>query len=67
MDYSTLEKTVLQLIEQCISENEHVVKDSLFDFHLPDGVKKFDWPKDTFVEVKYRLVYDSLSRIIHMI
>ena len=65
MDYSTLEKTVLQLIEQCLSENEHVVKDSLFDFHLPDGVKQFDWPKDTFVEVKYRLVYDSLSRIIH--
>lgn len=64
MDYSTLEKTVLQSIEQCLSENEHVVKDSLFDFHLPDGVKNLTWPKDTFVEVKYRLMYDSLSRII---
>lgn len=66
MTTDTFEKAVYLSIENCLSNNEGLLFDSMFDFRLPKGAKKLGWPENTYVEVKYRLLYDSFSRIIHM-
>lgn len=66
MTTDTFEKTVYLSIENCLSNNEGILFDSMFDFRLPKGAKKLGWPENTYVEVKYRLLYDSFSRIMHM-
>ena len=34
-----------------------------FDFYLPQGVKKLGWPQETYIEVKYRMAYDTITRL----
>ena len=57
------EKEVYNLISKCLSEDEYIAFGGEFDFVLPYGLKKLGWPQNTAVEVKYRLIYDSISRI----
>ena len=46
-----------------LSQDEGIVFGGEFDFLLPNGVKKLKWPKNTAVEIKYRLIYNSFSKI----
>ena len=59
----TFEKDVFRLISNCLSKDEGIVFGGEFDFLLPNGVKKLKWPKNTAVEIKYRLIYNSFSKI----
>ena len=59
----TFEKDVFRLISECLSQDEGIIFGGEFDFLLPDGVKKLKWPKNTAVEIKYRLIYNSFSKI----
>ena len=59
----TFEKDVFRLISNCLSQDEGIVFGGEFDFLLPNGVKKLKWPKNTAVEIKYRLIYNSFSKI----
>ena len=34
-----------------------------FDICIPEGSKRLNWPKNTYVEIKYRLIYDTISKI----
>ena len=60
---STYEKDVYAVISRALSENETLQFDRIFDFKAPNGIKKLQWPNDTAIEVKYRLIYSSLSAI----
>jgi len=64
-DIKTIEENVYNYIGRCLEEDEIVVVSGYvsFDYYLPNGCKKLNWPKKTVVEIKYRLIYDSLSRI----
>ncbi|MBE6327275.1 MAG: hypothetical protein E7077_09520 [Bacteroidales bacterium] len=46
-------------IELCCLESNHV-----FDFKLPQGISKLDYPSNTQIEVKYRLMRQSVSFIL---
>ena len=59
----TIENNIYNSISQCLEEGESIVTDRLFDFYLPNGSKKLKWPKNTYVEVKYRLIYDTFAKI----
>ena len=59
----TIENNIFNSISQCLEEGESITASRLFDFYLPQGSKKLKWPKNTYVEVKYRLIYDTLSKI----
>lgn len=64
----TIERTLYMMISSCLDEsvNESIVLSPVFfDFFLPNGVKKLGWPKETYVEIKYRIVHDSITRIRH--
>ena len=65
IDFSaqSFEEGIYTLISKCLTENETIKYDKDFDFFLPNGVKKLSWPKNTYIEIKYRLMYDSFSRI----
>lgn len=60
---STFEHEVYNILLKCLSEGEALLFDKKFDFIAPNGIKKLKWPKETFIEVKYRLIYNSFSRI----
>ena len=60
---STFEHEVYNILSKCLSEGETLLFDKKFYFSAPNGIKKLEWPKQTFIEVKYRLIYNSLSRI----
>lgn len=57
------EREVYKLISMCLSENETLLFDEHFDFCAPMGVKKLEWEKETFIEVKYRLMPYSFEKI----
>ena len=59
----TVEMQIYNLISNCKQEGEEITKDLHFDFKLPKGLKMLDWPEVTVVEVKKRLVYDSISML----
>lgn len=59
----TKESIIFNSISHCLEEGESIVFDRTFDFQLPQGSKKLKWPPKTYVEVKYRLIYDSLFQI----
>lgn len=64
----TIERTLYMMISSCLDEsvNENIVISPVFfDFFLPNGVKKLGWPKKTYIEIKYRIVHDSITRIRH--
>lgn len=59
----TYEKDVYNTISKCLGKDETIEFDKHFDFCVPNGVKKLNWEKGTVIEVKYRLIYNSLERI----
>lgn len=65
----TIERTLYMMISSCldVSLKETIdISHRFFDFFLPKGVKKLGWPKGTYVEIKYRVVHDSITRIRHL-
>lgn len=64
----TIERTLYMMISSCLDESVNesiVISPVFFDFFLPNGVKKLGWPKETYIEIKYRIVHDSITRIRH--
>lgn len=59
----TIEQEIYRLISRCLGNGETIALGGEFDIILPDGVEKLKWPKNTAVEIKYRLIYNSFSRI----
>ena len=59
----TFEKKVYTFISKCLGKDETIQFDKVFDFYLPKGLKSFNWPEETYVEVKYTLMYNTLARI----
>lgn len=59
----SFEKEVYAAISKCLNKNEKIEFNKYFDFFLPNGVETLGWKENTFIEVKYRLMYDSFSRI----
>lgn len=62
----TIERAVYLTIFACLdaSKKETIeISNEYFDFFLPNGAHKLGWPQGTYVEVKYRLIYDSFTRI----
>lgn len=66
MDTTNYEFEIFDLISKCLDKDESIVFDKHFDFLLPNGVKKLGWKGDTVVSVKFRLEYDSYSRLYHL-
>lgn len=72
MLYSELEERVFSLIKGILSSDERVVEEKWEDIpwfryfrpdlYLPNGCKELDFPKETIIEIKTRLLFDSLSR-----
>ena len=66
---STFEMEVYKLLLKCTEQEESIsqkidhLTHAQFDFYLPQGLKKLEWSKDTFVEVKYRMSPQSLNII----
>lgn len=59
----TIEKNISNYISLCLEGDESIANSELFDFYIPKGCKELDWPINTYVEVKYRLIYDTISKI----
>lgn len=59
----TYEQNVYIVLKACLSDNESVTLHSQFDFYAPNGIRLLNWPPKTAVEVKYRLIYDTLSKV----
>lgn len=59
----TIEQEIYRLISRCLGGDETITLGKEFDIILPNGVKKLKWPENTAVEIKYRLIYNSFSRI----
>lgn len=65
----TIERAVYMIIAAClnVSTSESIeISPKYFDFFLPKGAHKLGWPNNTYVEVKYRFAYNSISRIRHL-
>lgn len=66
----TLENQIGREIQKCLnSQKEETIVTECesakhgFDFFLPKGCNILSWPKETYVEIKIRLIYDSLYRM----
>ena len=59
----TIEQEIYKQISRCLGNDETIALGREFDIILPNGVKKLKWPQNTAIEVKYRLIYNSFSRI----
>ena len=62
----TIERAVYTMISLCVdfSAKESIeISHGEFDFYLPQGVKKLGWPQETYIEVKYRMAYDTITRL----
>lgn len=62
----TIENAVYSAISACldVAAKETIeFSPEYYTFHLPNGVQKIDFPKNTYVDVKFRLNYGSLMRI----
>ena len=60
----TLENKVYSILSQCTQNDETVKRDIKFDFSLENGLKKLNWPPQTYVEVRYKLSYAAYAEII---
>lgn len=60
---STVERTIFDSILHCLEKNETIIAGSEYDFYLPNGLSKLNWPPKTYVEIKYRIIYDSIAKI----
>ena len=58
----TYEQNVYIVLKACLSVDESVTLHSQFDFYAPNGINLLNWPPKTAVEVKYRLIYDTLLK-----
>lgn len=70
-DSRSLESNVGELISQYLSGAEQIIREKNFkslhlraDYWLPDGCECLGWSKKTAVEVKYRLSYSLLARVM---
>lgn len=68
---STYEKEVYNLLQNCIDSSKKETisltgKDGtlFFDFFLEEGLSLLNWPKNTYVEVKYRMNPSIIHRLI---
>ena len=61
----TYEKKIYSLISKCLKEDEKIGFDKNFDFNLPEGVQALNWPKKTFIVIKYRLMGYAINRLAH--
>ncbi len=61
----TYEKKIYSLISKCLKEDEKIGFDKIFDFNLPEGVQALNWPKKTFIVIKYRLMGYAINRLTH--
>ncbi len=59
----TLEMQIYNLISNCCENDEIIECHPLFNFSLPNGLKKLGWPLKTVIDIKKRLIYDSLYRL----
>lgn len=59
----TFEKKIYTFLVKCLSKDEFIRFDKIFDFCLPKGLKNLNWPEETYVEVKYTLMYNTLTKI----
>lgn len=59
----TYEQKVYAVLKASLSEGESIEIHPQFDFYAPKGIKKLGWKEKTAIEVKYRLLYDTLSKI----
>ena len=59
----TYEKKIYLLLKACLSEGESLEIHPQFDFYAPQGIKKINLKAKTAIEVKFRLIYDTLSKI----
>lgn len=62
-DIRTIENNIFHNISQYLDDAEEICASPYFSFHLPKGCKKLNWPQNTYVEIKYRLIYDSFTKI----
>ncbi|WP_036911464.1 SIR2 family protein [Prevotella sp. FD3004] len=62
-ELSTLERRIFDAILHCLERGETIIAGTMFEFYLPNGLKKLDWPKNTYVEIKFRLIYDSIDKL----
>lgn len=63
MIFRDLEEDVYKLISKSLSEDETLTFSPIFNFYVPNGVKKLGWEKDTYIEVKYRLMSSTFFRL----
>lgn len=61
----TYEKKIYLLLKACLSEGESLEIHPQFDFYAPQGIKKINLKAQTAIEVKFRLIYDTLSKIMY--
>lgn len=62
----TIENAVYSAISACldVAAKETIeFSPEYYTFHLPNGVQKMDFPKNTYIDVCYRINYGSLLRI----
>lgn len=68
----TIESDVYNLLSFCLSENETIIEGEIqrnsasrlvFDYQLPQGLSKLDYPHNTHVEVKYKITNELVLRI----
>ena len=63
IELSTIERSIFDSILHCLEKGETIVAGSEFELYLPNGLKKLNWPHRTYVDIKYRLIYDSIDKI----
>jgi hypothetical protein len=62
-DLITTESRTYNSIFRCLEKGESIVVGQRFDICIPEGSKRLNWPPNTYVEIKYRLIYDTISKL----
>lgn len=58
----TSEWAVRNLVLQCLSGDETLEHHEHFDLIAPKGIKNLNWPANTAIEIKPRIMYDTIER-----
>lgn len=62
----TCEQKVYAVLKACLSKGESLEIHPQFDFYAPQGIERLNLKAKTAIEVKCRLIYDTLSKIRYL-
>lgn len=59
-----LEEQVYFSIKASLNGDETIEYKKDFDLYLPNGLRKMGWPPNTYIDIKYKLIFNTFDRIV---